>query len=70
MNMQGNAFQSQLKAFTVLQPVVCELYGAFLGPGHGQGAAFYTPTSLNETVTKGEQRTKQSSSRKVLNLMS
>lgn len=25
MNIQGNALQSQLKAFTVLQPVVLEL---------------------------------------------
>lgn len=35
MNVQGDAFQSQLKAFTVLQPIVHELYGAFLGPGQG-----------------------------------
>lgn len=54
VNMQGNAFQSQLKAFAVLQPVIHELYSAFLGPGQGQGAAIYTPTSLNETIIKGE----------------
>ncbi len=51
MNMQGNALQSQLKAFTVLQPVVLELNSTFLGPGLGQGAALYTPAGLNETIT-------------------
>ena len=59
MNMQGNAFQSQLQAFTVLQPVVLKLYGAGLGPGLGQGAALYTPTGLNETITKGAFRTEK-----------
>lgn len=54
VNIQGNAFQSQLKAFTVLQPVVLELYGAFLGPSQGQGAALYTPTSLYEMIRKNE----------------
>lgn len=35
MNMQSNSFQSQLKAFTVLQSVVLELYSTVLGPGLG-----------------------------------
>lgn len=51
MNVQGNALQSQLKAFTVLQPVVLELDSTSLGPGLGQGAALYTPAGLNETIT-------------------
>lgn len=56
MNMQGNAFQSQLKAFTVLQSVVLKLYSACLGPCQGQGAAFFIPASLKKTITKCEQR--------------
>jgi len=48
---QRNAFQSQLKAFTVLQPIVLELYGAALGPSQWQGAALCTPTSLYEVIT-------------------
>lgn len=70
MNMQGDALQSQLKAFTVLQPVVLKLYSASLGPGQGQGAAFYTPTGLKETVTKGEYRTQKPPTCTVLDLVS
>lgn len=50
MNIQGNALQSQLKTFTVLQPVVQELQSSSVGPGRWQGAALYTPTGLNETI--------------------
>lgn len=54
MNIQGNALQSQLKAFTVLQPIVQELQSSSVGPGRWQGAALYTPTGLNETITQGK----------------
>lgn len=54
MNIQGNALQSQLKAFTVLQPVFLELDGASLGPSQWQGAAFDGPTRLNVTIRKCE----------------
>lgn len=58
MNIQANALQGQLKAFTVLQPIVLELQGTSLGPVRGQGAALYSPAGLKGAKNKrisGEQ---------------